>query len=273
MPSANTVAAGSTAIFNLPLGLTYHSLSLFYREESGEDPARDAAKADIAADIDEIRLKIDGVVKQEYSAAQLHAINGFYGHVVDVAGVLPILFSRPWLRLAQSEDNFAWGTANGSVQSFTVEVDLNASAEPTSLELYAEQGAPSPLGDHIEIKRFPRSVSGAGEFEISDLPRSTRYAVFANHLTTESISNVIVEANQRRLIEGGKAILNSQYQRNGGRPRQWQTGYFHLDHGALNRLAGALPMALEDYRLKLTMTGAASFNVIQERVVSRQVAA
>lgn len=266
MPSFNTVVAGTTAVVNLPVGLTYHSLELYY--SAGAAVLANAAT--LAADIDEIRVTVDGEVKQKFSAAQLQMINGYYNHVSHFDGVLPIQFSRPWMRVAQMEDNYAYGTSD--VQTMTLEVDINAAAVTPALSIYAWQSQPSPLGLHCEVKRFPQSYAGAGgEFEIPDLPRNPRYGVFANHIDSAVITSVVVEANQRKLIEGPLNLLKSKVARS-GKGRVWQAGWNHFEHAILNRESGILPMALEDYRLKLTLSGAdASFDVIQERVLRRSV--
>jgi len=91
-----------------------------------------------------------------------------------------------------------------------------------------------------------------GEKEISDIPRGA-YNMMALHITTGAIGNVEVLANNRNVHES-TTILRGGDQRIIGRVPQ--AGYTHLDFMTENRLGEALPMVLNDFRLKLDVTAA-----------------
>lgn len=265
MPSFNAVAVGQTAIANLPVGLAYHQLDIRYKR--GAVPA-DATAAQFGTDFDEIRLIVDGDVKWRLTGNELVALNSYYG-VYDggfTDGVLAMLFSRPWHRTSQGEDFTKYGTAD--VQTMTLEIDINAAAVNPTLSLYAVQGENSPLGNHVCMRKFAYNAAATGVREIPDLPRGP-YSVIAMHLGTANIADVEVEANQRTVFEADKPLAESYYEQT---QRVWQTGYWHVDFAPTDRLSDALPLALEDFRVKANVTVAGSFNILMERVEARRAA-
>lgn len=264
MPSFNAVAVSQTAIANLPIGLSYHQLNIRYKRG-----ATDATQAIFTADFTEMRLIVDGDVKWRVTGAELLALNGYYG-LYDggfTDGVLVMPFSRPWHRTSQSEDFTKYGTAD--VQTMTLEIDLSATAVAPNLSLYAVQGPNEPLGPHVCLRKFAYNAAATGVREIPDLPRGP-YSVLAIHPVTANISDVEVEANQRLVFQADKPLAESYYEQT---QRVWQTGYWHIDFAATDRLTDALPLSLEDFRLKLNISVAGSFPILMERVESRRVAA
>lgn len=251
MPSFQAVAAGQTAVANLPVGgLSYHKLLLDYL--SG---ATEGTEALYTSDIDEIRVILDGEVIHRYSGAELLAINKFYGYT-HTAGTLPIYFSRPWQRTITGEEELKIGTQN--VQTFHVEVDIAAGATSPSLALRAEHGPSAPLGRFPTVRKFAHSFSVTGENEVADfVPRGPR-ALVAVHISGGSVTEVEVEADQRVIydakVKHATAIALE-------RQRSWQAGYFHVDFVSSNQLGDILPLNLQDLRARLQVgaTGAVSF--------------
>lgn len=260
MPSFNAVAAGGTAIANLPVGLAYHQLAIRYKRGGA-----DATQAQFGTDLTEIRLIVDGDVKWRLSASELIALNSYYG-VYDAGftdGVLAMLFSRPWHRTSQGEDFTQFGTAD--VQTMTLEIDVAGGTPTPELTLYAVQGPNAPLGNHVCIRKFAYNAAATGIREIPDLPRGP-YAVLAMHLGTANVADVEVEANQRLVFQSDRPLAEQYYEQTG---RVWQTGRWHIDFAATDRLSDALPLTLEDFRIKANVTVAGSFAILMERVESR----
>lgn len=268
LPTAQGVAPGSTAVVNCPVGLTYYHLVFHY---SRGDPLAKATPAEFAADVAQMRLKVDGETFVTLTGPEWLMLLNFYGvPVLDGLFVFP--FARPWMRQAVTEDALALGTAD--IVTFTVEIDFAATAVAPSLRVEAWQGPPTPMGEHVEIKRFPQTYAGSGgEFEIPDLTKTDRHATVAFHLGTANISQLTVSANQRDLLDQITKDALDQMYRFTAHPRVWQTGWWHVDFHHLNRFTDALPMAWQDFRLKLTMSDAApSFMLVQERIVRRATA-
>jgi len=263
MPSFNAVAPGQTAICNVPVGMSYHQFRIRYK--AGATPT-DATEAVFGTDFSEIRLLVDGDVKWRLTGNELIALNKYYG-IYDsgfVDGVLQMLFSRPWHRTAQAEDLTRLGTAD--VQTLTLEIDLAAGAVNPQLTLYAVQGEPAPLGDHVCIRKFAFNAAAVGIREISELPRGP-YALLAAHMVTGNIADVEVEADQRIVFQADRQLAESYYEET---QRLWQTGYFHIDFSATDRLSDALPLSLRDFRIKANVTAAGSFPILLERLENRQ---
>lgn len=266
MPSFQAVAAGQTAICNLPLGMSYHQLLLRYQANEGAGVV-DATEAVMADDITEIRIIVDGDTKVQMSGVEAIALAKFYGQTV-MAGTLPIFFSRPWLRSIEAEDEIAFGTAD--LQTFNIEVDIKAGTTSPSLSAYAVQGPNMPLGRYIAIRRFGQTYAGAaGDFEISDLPRGP-YGLLAIHFNTPNIERVEVETNQVKVFEADRSLAETYYAQT---KRVWQSGYWHVDLTPTNRLRDNLPLVLSDFRVRLAMTGATpTFRAIVERVEGKATA-
>lgn len=260
LPSFQAVNGGQTAICNLPLGMTYHQILLRYQADEGAGVV-DATEAVFKDDLTEIRLIVDGDTKVQLSGTELVGLLEYYGLTIE-DGVLPVLFSRPWQRTMEGEDELAYGTAD--VQTMSLEVDIKAGTTSPSLTGFAVKGPNAPLGRHLAIRRYGQTYAGAaGEFEISDIPRGP-YAQLATHFTTDKVSRVEVEANQRIVYEADTQIAKAYFAQTA---RVLQTGFTHVDFAATNRLGDALPLNLQDFRYRLTMTGAEpSFKAIVERV-------
>jgi len=260
MPNGSGIAPGQTATFNLPLGLSYHQLLL----RMSSDPAGgvafvDVAAADWASHLGEIRLLIDGSVKIRADAADLVSIWSYYGQTI-ADGVLPIFLARPWQRTAAGEDAPAYGTAG--VQSMTLEVDIVAGIAIEELTLYAKQGDNMPLGEHYVLRQFPFGVGNQGLREISDLPRGP-FGSLTFHVNTAAVSDFQLEANQRIIREADRALASAVAGQTG---KVWQAGWTHVDLTERDRLSDMLTMALEDLRLKLTMTGTGNFILYAEQI-------
>lgn len=243
MPTPQGIGTNQTATLNLPLGPTYHRLNIRLKTGAGAD----VAAADWGNYIGEIRLMVNGDTRIEIDAADLVKLNQFHGQTL-TNGVLPLFLSQPWARTMAGEDNTAYGTATG-MASFTMEIDLKDTAF-TGLEVYAVQSEPRPFGGHLRIQRFSKQMGLQGTKEISDLPRGT-YNMLGLHCTSGAIEKVEVLTNNLKVHESDKALRAAHYKVAGRAP---QAGMTHIDFMAENRLAEVLPMALNDFRVKLDFT-------------------
>ena len=123
--SISNAAASKTALIDLPCGPRYHSVHLDYTSTTA------TTAATLAAEISEIRVKVNGRVQRTFSGAQLDlCINGANGTAYNCQLIgtkecsLAIFFAEPWRKSPVDQDALAWPSAHW--QSFQIEVDLGA---------------------------------------------------------------------------------------------------------------------------------------------------
>ena len=261
MPTPLGIGAGQTASVNLPLGLTYERL---YIRMNVDGVPRDVPAADWGTYIDEIRLMVDGDSKIQIDAADLVSLNQYYGETPE-DGALPIFLSRPWMRTISGEDQTGYGTAQGSVASFSLEMDLKTGITVNSLNVYAVQSPGRPFGPHLRIQRYVHNQGVTGEAEIADIVRGP-YAMLALHVNTGAIGDAEILADQRKVHDSDAVIRDAHHAIAGRVP---QAGFTHLDFVPENRLAEAMPMALQDFRAKLDFSATGNFSIYAESVQGR----
>lgn len=255
MPAFGTIAAGATATVLVPLGLTYN---VFYLRANVDAVPRDLPMADWGTYFGDIRVMVDGDASITIDAAELVSLNQYYGQsAAMVDGVLPLFLSLPWMRTIQGEDQTAYGTAAGSIESLSFEVDIKTGNTINSLELYAKQSVGTPFGPHLRIQRYRNPIAATGEVEITNINRGP-YAMLGLHLNTAAVDKAYVEADTRKVIEFDRAIMGADLGAGGRVP---QAGFTHFDFCPENRLAEALPMNLQDFRLIPDFTATGNFDV------------
>lgn len=263
LPSANAVAAGQTATFDVPARDLYHGISIFYTESGTA-----ASQAVMEAAITEVRLKIDGKVQRRFSAATLFKILAFYGDVVE-AGYLPIYFSEPWRRTSQGEDALAWGMAD--VSTFTIEIDIAAGRTAPALSAKAMiERVGRPLGIIKKWRQFTIPSNGAGIVNVTTLPKGDAY--FALHAFTANVIDVEVKIEGREEFKATRADATHWYARHG---LQHQAGVFSIAFDHTNRVYDALPTRngagalISDFRIDFNMSAATNFLLLTEVVGTR----
>ena len=259
MPAGEGIVAGQTATFKLPIGRRFHELQMSY---SGVTLAQ----------MTEMRLFANGKVIHRYSATDRDAINKFDGRAA-ADGILVIPFDRYNLKTLAGEEETALNTGSVDDQgmgitSLMLEIDL-ADAEYTPvITMNATQSdalAGGP-GTVLHIPRHTRDTAGAGEFDISDLPRGNATSIALNRLivkpSANDISKMQIDRNQYIIFERSKA-LNELVQKDGVRVPQ--SGYIVIDK--TERGYGGDPIDLvgvSDFRYKFTMTGASTLTILSE---------
>lgn len=268
LPAFQPVAAGNTASVQLPLGPTYRYIHLIYRKIGVL-----ATAAQIAADITMIRLKINGIVRQSFTGAELRTLlHAYYGNTLR-DGELPLHFARPWARTVVGEDALQLGTRN--VDTVTLEVDIDAAAGAVTLEGFAwTEPVQNDLGAMVQVHRFPITAGAAGDFEWSTFPQ-TNGALMAFHLQSALITGVTAKLNDIDFSTADLSVWNAIQVDQGRVP---QTNVVHIEPPVTGRIDDVWPLRrLIDRRLILTMSGAGTVNVLMETLstpnVDQQVAA
>lgn len=165
LPSFNAVGAGQTATVNLPTNRRYHKLFINYKGN--------ANKATMEADIEEIRILVDGNVQRRFSAADLFKVNALNGIGV-TPGFLPIYFSEPWRRNAIGEDALAWGMYDRG--TFQIEIDIASGAtSPTLSGAYVYDNVAQPLMNIMKWRKQSVGVTSTGLLTHSTLSKTDIY--------------------------------------------------------------------------------------------------
>jgi hypothetical protein len=255
------IGIGQTASVTLPRGMTYHRFYITARADFGAGVV-DVPEARWNDLFSEIRLMVDGSTKIQLTGGDLVALNNFYGYA-HKTGVIPLFLSRPWGRTPMGEDQTSYGT-NGGMRSFTLEMDIKATVTAVEkIEVRAVQEADGqPFGPHLRIQRYVHTQGVTGEAEISDVKRGP-YAAIAMHLDTSSISDVEVLADNYA-VHQSDAVTRAAHAEVAKRVPQ--AGYTHIDFIGDNRLPNAMPMTLNDFRLKPTFTATGNFRLLVEAV-------
>ena len=267
MPTPEGIGAGQTATCRLPIGYTYDALMIRMADGVG-----DIAESAWGSNIDEIRVMVNGDAKIQIDAADLVSLNKWKGHT-HADGVLPIFFGQPFMRTILGEDETAYKTAGG-VTAFTLEIDLAAGITIGELNVYAWQssptypaghpmaGQPKVWGSHYRLQKYAKTISATGEHEIADLLKGT-YSMAAVHLKSSAISTAEVFANQSRFYNSDAQVRAHMAEVAG---RSQQAGFTHLDFIPTNRISDAMPMAVQDFRIKANFTGTGAVPLYVESV-------
>lgn len=278
--SFNAVAAGAVANLSIPTGgYVYNAIVLQYKETASTP----APKATFAADIESVKVKVNGDTLIDLTGAQLVDFNDFYGYSMP-NGYMPIMFRRPEFLDVASEHRFALGTKG--VLSVTVEVKIKSSATAPELAAYGDVmvGVERGLGQVVRIRSNAYGAqAAAGLREIQDLPirglasiggyQSSERGLKALHVTSGNVDEHEIILNGLTVSEAPEALLNlwadlRAYQTVSRNP---VTGYYHLDLAG-NRYESIWGTSdASEFRLKLTFgAAAAAFSVITEEVIGNR---
>lgn len=254
LPSISRVVPGAIATLELPLGPTYQSINF---QCSGTALA--------IAHFGRINVVVDGKTVQTYKTMfRLTQLNAYYQKEGDSATDWSIHFDRDELMDIIYRRAPGMGTAD--VQSFYIEIEILATA-PANITMAAfAQVDPvkQPLGVFMKVREYPFSSAVSGEVEIDKLPRGAFYA--ALHLFKADINNVIVEADQVKILDNTKVVLE-RFQR-GASPlkRVPQTAAAtHIDWLLEGDLSQAIKTAdLQDFRVKMLLGTSGAVDIVAE---------
>ena len=181
LPSFQGVSQGGTAVCELPIGLTYHTIIL-----TAEDFSLDTGDH-VASKFNEVRLIANGQPVMRWAGGRAFANYCAYekqtlkmpenadDQTTDETFMIPFdrvnLISRRGIELTQYGSGVAQDPT--PLVTFRLEIDL-ASDAGSSIKLSAKalQSAPSTLGYIKKIRNFNHNPSAGGDFEISDIPKT-----------------------------------------------------------------------------------------------------
>jgi len=261
MPPFEGVAASQTATARLPIGLTYHQVYvLLGNTAAGPGPEE--------IDISEIRVVANGETIQRIAGgAILDSYNQFDGRAAfpaqGTAGYLTIDFDRYALRTRAGEELTALGTGMAGdpnpVTTLSLEIDINSGATSPTLSAVARQSVPQPLGLIKKVRTFNYSAGGAGDLEISTLPKGDLINRIFFGESANNTTNLRVERDNFTVFQRS-ATLNSLIQSDGVRVPQ--SGYYVYDPTETGDGAeGLVTQGVNDLRFILTTDGAIDYTV------------
>ena len=260
VPSPEGVGAGQTATFKCQIGRQYLELQLNYTGVT-------------LAQITEIRVMANGKAIHTYSGVERDAMNQYMG-MAAANGILRIPFNRSRLKTmaAEVETGITTGVAGPDgriITAFNVEVDIDGAASAPALRMNATQANPSAGGPGtiMHVKRFRRNLSGAGEFEISDIPFGGPTTIALNRAfifegSGQEITKVKIERELRSIWERDKALNERLQSDNKLVP---QSGLVVIDK--TERGYGGDPIDLagyNDFRYLLTSDGSQNITMLLE---------
>ncbi|WP_430448737.1 major capsid protein P2 [Rhodophyticola sp.] len=243
------IVPGETATLNLPLGLTYDRLDIEMNVDVST-VATDVPIANWGDYIDEVRLIVDGQTLYQAEASFMVAYALYHGQAL-VPGVLPLFLERPWMLTTADQMITSYGTANGTVGSLTMEIDLKAGITVNHLRVWSKRSPPRDWGSHLRLQRHAHNQSVGGEAELQMFSPGP-YGMLTMHLDTAAISDLQVISNNR-IVKESNALLRAADQATAGRTPQ--TGYTHVDFLTEDIMTEMLDMRVDDFRLKPTFTG------------------
>jgi hypothetical protein len=249
MPAFNGVAANSLATCALPIGRSYHSLIL---TRGGTTFNHDHMTG--------IRLKANGRIIQEMTGAQLDDLQEFDGlaNGSNSTGISVITLERPGLNARGWVEATKIGTGRpinldrsspnynpDPITTLALEVDIGGATAPT-LSAVAVQSAPAPTGAIIKRRRFTYTAGGAGEYEISDLPKGDLINRIFVLNSTGTINDVRLERDNF-IVFDRTADENSAIQTDGVRTPV--SGMFVIDPSETGNGDEAIRTDVNDLRL------------------------
>lgn len=250
LPDPTPQQGGATAVLNLPVGLTYHSIDLAY---SGITLAQ----------MESIVLKIDGqIVKQYGSGTDVDTMNKFDGKAA-ASGILTFDFERCGLMLPDNRVRSVLGThyktADGkntvAVKTMQLEVKIASGVVAPVLSATAEQSPPRAMDVLSRLLEFTYDLA-SGENHIANLPFGNLQNANINRIWIKSANatKLVLRKNQRTVFERTKA--HNELKQTDGK-RTPQSGWVVLDTteaGYGGNLINTLDA--QDLRLLLTASGA-----------------
>ena len=250
LPTIQNVVPGGTFTLACPVGMTYDRI-IFKLGGTTFDESH----------IQNLEVIVNGKTIQTWkTGSELRLMNEYWGRGYR-AGYLPIYFKRPEFRPLEQQRLTALGTAD--VSTLTVRGDISSTAVAPTLEAFAIQSEPTPLGLISKIKRFDLSAAVAGSFEVDSIPRGPR--VLAAHFLKSDINALTCEVNSVKVLEGDKSTLEELQKESGRVPQSASAS--HLDFTLEGDILQALNTSrdiVQDLRYRLDLATAGNVPVYVE---------
>lgn len=251
--------------------------ALYLRCLDSSDVALTAAE--IIADVGDIAIRVGGQTIIDADAQFLLDMQQYYGAYMDamnVDGIIPAFYTRPYLPTPQEQVRTALGMIGEG--SYTVELDLAATlTKLAKIEVFADKlPMEKHMGEHIVVRKIPQSHSvAAGLDQITDLPdlkkKAKAYLALHAYCSTASVDfdHVTVQANSKDIYKSVPALLNQVRLNKAGRTPQ--TNYYHMDFALQNTIQSRLRLgAITEFSQDIQFSGAGvpgNYTIFAEQLV------
>lgn len=250
-PSFSNVAAGSTATLELPLGLSYHMLHLYF---SGVTLAQ----------MKNIRIEADGKpIKKWKDGERLNQENKHYGRGTATADCLPIFFVRKELEELAQKRLFGLGTQD--LQTLSLLVDIDGAAAAPKLDATSVRAQNDTMGLITRIMEFKKSFAVAGEVEIDNIPLRKGSSIAAIHIYSPDVTAASLEVDGQNVWDMTSAGAAKMQIDHGRDPQSASklTLDFILENDVLQAIRTE---GIQDFRLKPTLANAGNMDIVVEYI-------
>jgi hypothetical protein len=269
-----TISANALLTSELPKSGTYTGLVL-----NCLDGGVNETIANIIAEIDNIRLALNGTDLIDETPETLISLQSYYYgglNAAEIAGILPLRFSQDYMPNNVAAEVFSLGMEN--ISSAILEVEMAGTVSNVDqISIYAEKrDVRAPLGQHVRLKSFPRSFASTGTMEITDLPLEQNAATKAFHIEYDASGSCVLDeariiVNDTEKVRLTPAIMQYLVEKAGRESQLDSTAnaMFHIPFDLVNDLTGYLAHGgVSDLRIQLDWSGAApgTFKVIRESI-------
>jgi len=254
LPTFNGVGVSQTATLDIPIGMTLHNILLTL------------GGTFVPSDCSEIRVKANGRTIYTCSGDDLNTVNKFDGRVGSTSAMF-LDFERYGLKTRAATEITAIGTGapyNNNAQSpnynptplntLQLEVDIDGTPTAPTLTASASQSAPRPTGLIRHRRKFVYSPTGAGDFEIANLPKGLLIDKVYIKSASDNIVSVKLDRDNFRVFDR-TAVQNDLVQSDGVRVSQ--SSWFVYDPTEEGNGAESLAtQGVSDLRFIVNVSGA-----------------
>lgn len=252
-------------------GFKYHSLAVHITHYPVATQIA-MTKALMATHIQRVRLMAGKETLWSMTGTQLLMLNLLH-KVPDYDGILPMVFSAPYLTSPAEEDHLGLGTLD--IKRPVIEIDFDDTVINPTIESWGlvYDGPNEPLGRFTMYEdTFFGAQAAAGEFHIreGDQPWvDDGFNLKALHIDVDTISKIVYREDGKPFLEIDTDINpffdDLMAARTGG--RDVVSGWTHIDF-AVNRIFDArLTSNWVKPLLSLTTTAATDFSILYEVIV------
>lgn len=262
--SFESVGKGQTAVTRLPIGLSYERILVPYTLSA-------------LADITEARLVANGeTIRTWRDITKLDTMNQFDG-MAAANGILTFNLIRHGLRTRSGEEFTKVGTGAprsesnpNPITTLALEIDVKSAAVdvPVFGIPKLHQDLPAPTGAILKTKQYNYAPTGAGIFEIADLPKGELVNRIFFFTPNDRIKSLEVERDN--FVSFSRSTAENELLQTEGY-RVPQAGVWVYDPTENGNGSEGLPTAnVHDLRFRLDMSAAENIEVVVETISTLQ---
>jgi hypothetical protein len=256
LPTIANVSAGNTVTVGLPVGNVYESIVLYYTNAT-------------PAQLKNIKLEVNGRMISEFADGErLVSIDKHYNRA-QTANALTFHFNRPELHQLNDKRFFGLDTSRSQgISTANISIDIDSDATDITLQAYAVvvQSVPNVPNYLTKVRRFIVPVSGAGQFDIDNIPRPIGASISAIHLYKDDITKAELLVDNVNWHDVPASVAVDMQKANGRAPESGDSSVIDLILDGDIKHALPLTQKISDFRLRCTAGSAGQVEVMVEYV-------